>query len=182
MPGGSTGGGLGTRGRAASGGTGKDDGAAAQPKELVPIDEEKATTVMLRNIPNKYTRSMLIALVDEQGFAGRYDFVYLPMDFRQSINLGYAFANLLTHEDAMKFREVFQDFSNWSSESAKTGEVSWATPHQGLHDNVERYRNSPVMHPSMPEEFKPLVFKDGKGIEFPKPNKVLRAPKLRPKV
>lgn len=160
-------------------GSGKDETAGAA-KELASINEDEATTVMLRNIPNKYTRSMLVALIDEQGFKGQYDFVYLPMDFRQAVNLGYAFVNLLTHDGAMQFKAAFQDFSKWSSESSKTGEVSWAIPHQGLNDNVERYRNSPVMHPSMPEEYKPLVFNDGAPVEFPKPTKVIRAPKLRP--
>ena len=45
------------------------------------------TTVMLRNIPNNYTREMFLALLDDNGFAGRYDFVYLPCDFRRQANL-----------------------------------------------------------------------------------------------
>ena len=37
--------------------------------------------VMLRNLPNNYTRDMFLSLLDEQGLSGLYDFVYLPMDF-----------------------------------------------------------------------------------------------------
>jgi hypothetical protein len=123
---------------------------------------------------------MLLALLDEKGLMGAYDFVYLPMDFRHSVNLGYAFVNLVTHESALQFRQTFEGFCSWSVESAKTGEVSWANPHQGLAENVERYRNSPVMHPSMPEEYKPMIFQNGVRQIFPPPTKALRAPKLRP--
>merc|ERR1719163_748335 len=36
-------------------------------------------TVMLRNLPNNYTRAMLLKLIDSEGFGGKYDFVYLVM-------------------------------------------------------------------------------------------------------
>jgi len=149
----------------------------------VPVDRPATgaeTTVMLRNIPNRYTQGMLLSLLDEHNFKSTYDFVYLPMDFRNGVNLGYAFVNLLQHEDALHFMETFQGFSRWFFDSAKVCEVSWAHPHQGLHEHVERYRNSPVMHPTMPEEYKPMVFKDGERVPFPLPTKAIRAPKLRP--
>mmetsp|Transcript_4119 Transcript_4119/g.13086 ORF Transcript_4119/g.13086 Transcript_4119/m.13086 type:complete len:392 (+) Transcript_4119:135-1310(+) len=152
--------------------------ATQVPAERPPTGAE--TTVMLRNIPNRYTQSMLLTLLEEQNFKAQYDFVYLPMDFRNGVNLGYAFVNLLTHEGALRFKEAFQGFSKWSFDSAKVCEVSWAHPHQGLHEHCERYRNSPVMHPTMPEEYKPMIFKDGERVPFPPPTKAIRAPKLRP--
>jgi len=145
-----------------------------------PPPPENGTTVMLRNIPNRYTQGLLLSMLDDRGFAGRYDFVYLPMDFRNGVNLGYAFVNLLTHEDALKLMKTFEGFSGWSFDSAKICEVSWAHPHQGLPEHVERYRNSPVMHPTMPEEYKPMMFQNGVRIPFPGPTKAIRAPKLRP--
>merc|ERR1712135_260650 len=102
-----------------------------------------------------------------------YDFVYLPMDFRNGVNLGYAFVNLITNEDALHFMQVFQGFSKWFVDSVKVCEVSWAHPHQGRHQHVERYRNSPVMHPSMPDDYKPMVFKKGMRVPFPPPTKVI---------
>jgi hypothetical protein len=145
--------------------------------QLPPAD---ATTVMLRNVPNRYNQQMLLTLLDEQGFKGIYDFVYLPMDFRNAVNLGYAFVNVQTHKDALRMMNTFQGFSQWFFDSAKICEVSWAHPHQGYKEHVERYRNSPVMHPSMPEEYKPMLFKNGERITFPAPTKAIRAPKLRP--
>merc|ERR1711988_1960162 len=49
------------------------------PGEFVAQDVDGArTTVMLRNLPNSYSRSMLLELIHAEGFGGSYDFVYLP--------------------------------------------------------------------------------------------------------
>jgi len=155
-------------------------GIAAKPKNSEqPVTTNEPTTVMLRNIPNRYTSSTLLALLDERGFRGLYDFVYLPMDFQNGVNLGYAFVNLLVHEDALTFKSAFHGFDDWLYDSAKVSETSWAHPHQGLAEHVERYRNSPVMHPCMPDEYKPMVFHCGMRVPFPMPTKAIKAPKLR---
>lgn len=57
--------------------------------------------------------------------------------------------------------------------------VNWASPHQGLEAHIAHFRNSPVMHEDVREEHKPALFKDGERVEFPKPTKVIRAPRLR---
>jgi len=56
--------------------------------------EDRRTTLMIKNIPNKYTQKMLLAAVDEQ-FKGTYDFFYLPIDFKNKCNVGYAFINMV---------------------------------------------------------------------------------------
>jgi len=156
------------------------EGLAKAAAAAVPTHApEECTTVMLRNIPNRYTSGSLLALLDEHNFQTLYDFVYLPMDFQNGVNLGYAFVNLVCHEDALRFKESFQGFCGWQFDSAKVSEVSWAHPHQGLTEHVERYRNSPVMHPSMPDEYKPMIFSCGMRVTFPPPTKVIKAPKLR---
>ena len=35
------------------------------------------TTIMLRNIPNKYSQHILLSAIDSRGFSGKYDFFYL---------------------------------------------------------------------------------------------------------
>jgi hypothetical protein len=57
--------------------------------------EDKRTTLMVKNIPNKYTQKMLLATIDEQ-FKGQYDFFYLPIDFKNKCNVGYAFLNMVS--------------------------------------------------------------------------------------
>ena len=49
---------------------------------VTPTHEDIKTTVMLRNIPNKYTQKMLLDVINESGFSGKYNFFYLPIDFR----------------------------------------------------------------------------------------------------
>mmetsp|Transcript_23685 Transcript_23685/g.68064 ORF Transcript_23685/g.68064 Transcript_23685/m.68064 type:complete len:332 (+) Transcript_23685:248-1243(+) len=172
---------------------GKSSSKTSKPAALVPMKvpvphpahekpemPENGTTCMLRNIPNRYTRIMLLNLLNDAGFHKAYDFVYMPMSFRNGVNLGYAFVDLVSHEDAKRLMEAFEGWSKWSFESTKVCKVSWATPHQGLEKHVDRYRNSPVMHPSTPEEWKPIVFKDGEPAPFPAATKAIRAPKLRP--
>ena len=45
---------------------------------------DKRTTLMIRNIPNKYTQKMLLNFMYQAGFEGKFDFFYLPIDFRNS--------------------------------------------------------------------------------------------------
>jgi len=138
------------------------------------------TTIMMRNIPNVYSSSMLVELLESSGFHCRFDFAYLPIDFRTGVNLGYAFVNLVNNNDAQQFIDFFHGFREWACESLKVCEVSWAHPHQGLEDHVERYRNSPVMHETMPDGYKPRLYNNGERIVFPEPTKRIRAPRVRP--
>jgi len=127
---------------------------------------EWRSTVMIRNMPNNYTRDMLLELVDEMGFAGTYDFAYLPIDFQSQVGLGYAFINFSTVADAQLCFERFEGFSNWKVPSEKVCTVTWSSPTQGLEAHMERYRNSPVMH-------------QGVRVDFPPPTKPLKTPKVR---
>lgn len=138
------------------------------------------TTVMLRNLPNQYTREMLLDLLDNQGFLAEYDFIYLPIDFGSKSGFGYAFINLINEAVAIRFRERFQGFSAWAMESTMVADVTWSSTHQGLEQHVNRYRNSPVMHETMPDECKPMILVNGVRAEFPPPTKSLRPPRIRP--
>jgi hypothetical protein len=135
------------------------------------------TTVMMRNIPSRCNRKQLLDLIDSHGFVGCYDLIYLPVDFKKWVGLGYAFINFCSTSEAERFRHHFNGFSDWSRQSSKVCEVSWSDALQGLDDNVERYRNIPVMHISVPDEFKPVLFKNGKRIPFPPPTKMIKNPR-----
>lgn len=139
-------------------------------------DDDDRTTVMLRNLPNNYSREMFLEMLDQNGFETRYDFVYLPFDFGRNANLGYAFVNLVHPADVAAFRRVFQGYSKWSLPTSKVCQVSWSGPHQGFDAHVARYRNSPVMHRSVPDEYKPIIFKAGVRQEFPPATRRLKPP------
>jgi len=135
-------------------------------------------TVMLRNLPNSYTRVMLIQLLDSEGFAGKYDFVYFPIDFKSRLSLAYAFINLVSAKETQRFWKHFHGFSKWAVPSHKAARVNWSE-FQGLAANIERYRNSPIMHEAVPDEYKPVLFSDASRVPFPAPTEKVRAPRRR---
>jgi len=130
------------------------------------------TTVTLRSLPSQFTRSMLLELLDSHGFRARYDFVYLPLDFQTYTPLGFAFVNFRDCADAMRCFEVFQGFRSWAVPSPRECVVAWcAENQQGLASNIERYRNTSLMHASVAEERKPLILVDGVPCAFPAPTR-----------
>merc|ERR1712217_146628 len=137
------------------------------------------TTTIMRNIPGEYTRADLLELIDQQGFNGLYDLVYMPIDFQTEANHGFAVINLITAEDAEKFRVHFTGFSDWMKPSDRTCEVVWSDVTQGLDAHIKKYRNSPMMHESVEDRFRPILFKNGLRINFPEPTKRIKAPRAR---
>ena len=59
---------------------------------IVPenVKADGRTTVMIKNIPNKYTLQALMEKIDEN-HAKTYDFFYLPIDFRVKKEKKYSF-------------------------------------------------------------------------------------------
>jgi len=175
-------------GAGAANAPGAKAGGKAKPKKAAATASKSAsstsgtsthTTLMLRNIPNNYNREMVLELLDAEGFLGSYDFVYLPMDFHRMAGLGYAFVNLVDHDTAERVKSHFEGFANWKLASQKVCEVSWGEPLQGLEAHIERYRNSPVMHEDVPDKYKPVLYENGKRIEFPPPTKRIRPPRVK---
>mmetsp|Transcript_59693 Transcript_59693/g.167282 ORF Transcript_59693/g.167282 Transcript_59693/m.167282 type:complete len:361 (+) Transcript_59693:70-1152(+) len=157
----------------ASASTGSDGGGAV---------EEARSTVMLREMPIGVDRDMLVQVLDQLGLYGLYDMVYVPVDFSSGSGLGYAFVNMVSPQDVAMIWKALDGFSDWGVDgSHDVCSVRWAEPHQGLVAHVERYRNSPVMHPDVPDDWKPALFAHGTRIAFPPPLKKLKAPKVRSK-
>lgn len=139
--------------------------------------EGTRTTVMLRNLPEGMTRSLLLATLDAEGFARQYDFVYLPIDFRLHKATGYAFINLCSADSAVQCFRHFNGFARWPVEDSTTSSVGWSDPHQGLQANIARYRNSPLMHELVPDEYRPALFSSGMRVMFPPPTKKIKPPR-----
>jgi len=133
----------------------------------------------MKNLPHTYTRGQLLELVDAAGFHKCYDVVSLPIDLKSGTGLGYAFINFTTQEQAEKFKEYFNDFKDWAVLDDKGCEVLWSDNLQGYEAHIERYRNSPVMHESVADKFKPALYKDGIRVAFPEPTKTIKPPRPR---
>jgi len=147
------------------------------------LDENK-TTIMMRHLPNNYTREMVVQLLNDHNFKGKYDFVYLPYDFSRDFsnpaNYGYAFINFVSNEEARRAWSEFSKFDHWiSSASKKVCDVDWS-PLQGKDEHVKRYRDSSVMHHEVPDCYKPAIYdQNGNQMQFPKSLKSLHRPRLK---
>jgi len=163
-------------------GTRRARGSAAQ-QYRAPAAAGTNTTIMLRNVPRSLNRTMLLAELESQGFAGKFDFVYLPVDFedttRCGTNFGHAFVNFVSAQDAARARECFSDFTAWAVQCEKPCEAMWREQCQGLTAHIQKYRNSALMHESVPDENKPVMFVDGVRRPFPGPTQPIKAPKMR---
>lgn len=101
------------------------------------------TTIMLRNIPNKVDQAMLKNIIDESSW-GKYDFMYLRIDFANDCNVGYAFINFVDPLDIIDFVNA-RGNQRWNCfKSDKVAEISYATI-QGKDCLVQKFRNSSVM-------------------------------------
>jgi len=139
--------------------------------------EDSRTTVMIRSLPENCSRDVLQEVLDSKGFSGQYDFLYAPVDFGTGCGLGYAFVNLVSPDAAARVWADFDGLQEWPVPTQSASTVCWSHPHQGLPSHVERYMNSPVMHHSVPDAWKPAMFMSAMRVAFPPPTKVLKAPK-----
>ena len=90
-----------------------------------PAGDDRRTTLMIKNIPNKYTQRMLLNTIDEN-FRGTYDFFYLPIDFKNKCNVGYAFINMVQPGYIVPFVQKF-DHKKWDKfNSEKVCQISYA--------------------------------------------------------
>jgi hypothetical protein len=149
------------------------------PAAPAACPDHARTTLMLQNLPSNYSRDALCKLLDSAGARGKYNFVYLPKDFKSMAGFGYAFVNFVDNSSAIQAMDTLQGFSDWKVPSEKVLTVVWSNPHQGLHAHVERYRDSPVMHEDVSDEFKPMLLENGHRVDFPPPTKRLKAPRVR---
>jgi hypothetical protein len=116
---------------------------------MIARKKDRRTTIMIKNIPNKYSQKMLLQTINKK-FAGTYDFLYLPIDFKVRLrqnhcNVGYAFINFI---DQMVIIDFFNEFNGkrWERfNSEKVCALAYARI-QGLQDLVQHFQNSSVIN------------------------------------
>ena len=98
-------------------------------KQILNLDDivtgkDTRTTIMIRNIPIKYTDEILNESLKE--FHGKYDCLYLPFDYEKNGNKGYAFINFVNPLHILYFYEKFNG-KKWAHfESSKICELNCA--------------------------------------------------------
>ncbi|KAK4589337.1 hypothetical protein RGQ29_020081 [Quercus rubra] len=116
--------------------------------------EDTRTTLMIKNIPNKYTSKMLLAAIDEN-HRGTYDFLYLPIDFKNKCNVGYAFINMLSPSHIIPFFEAFNGKKWEKFNSEKVASLAYARI-QGKAALVTHFQNSSLMNED--KRCRPILF------------------------
>ncbi|GMH15078.1 hypothetical protein Nepgr_016919 [Nepenthes gracilis] len=106
--------------------------------------EDNRTTLMIKNIPNKYTSKMLMAAIDEV-HRGTYDFVYLPIDFKNKCNIGYAFINMISPSYIIPLNETFNGKKWEKFNSEKVASLAYARI-QGKQALIAHFQNSSLMN------------------------------------
>ncbi|KAH9749272.1 protein MEI2-like 2 [Citrus sinensis] len=122
--------------------------------EKIRSGEDTRTTLMIKNIPNKYTSKMLLAAIDEN-HKGTYDFLYLPIDFKNKCNVGYAFINMLSPLHIIPFYEAFNGKKWEKFNSEKVASLAYARI-QGRAALVAHFQNSSLMNED--KRCRPILF------------------------
>ncbi|XP_042434787.1 protein MEI2-like 2 [Zingiber officinale] len=116
--------------------------------------EDTRTTIMIKNIPNKYTSKMLLGAIDET-HKGTYDFLYLPIDFKNKCNVGYAFINMLSPAGIISFYKAFNGKKWEKFNSEKVASLAYARI-QGRAALVAHFQNSSLMNED--KRCRPILF------------------------
>lgn len=132
-------------------------------------NETPPTTMMLRNVPNRYTQSELIQELGSLGFASSFDFFYAPIDFKTMALIGYAFINFNNAEWADRCRLDLEGYvfkKHQKKTSPKAAIVSVAHL-QGLRANAQHYGKSAKKLRS--KGYGPLILRPSDELELPRP-------------
>lgn len=141
----------------------RNDGASNQVdnKKQYELDldrimrgEDNRTTLMIKNIPNKYTSKMLLAAIDEQ-HRGTYNFIYLPIDFKNKCNVGYAFINMTEPVQIIPFYKAFNGKKWEKFNSEKVASLAYARI-QGKAALIAHFQNSSLMNED--KRCRPILF------------------------
>lgn len=121
------------------------------------------TTVVMRQLPTNISSTQVRRMLDSADFVGLYDFLYLPMDFKTSKNLGYALVNFSSHAHAVAAKETL----NLARMGTNEVTVEFSNKHTGLASLLQMYQGSRILQDlDMPDEYKPMLFSNGKVIPF----------------
>ena len=101
--------------------------------------EDKRNTIMIKNIPNKFTREKLLDLIDKN-FKGSYDLFILPKDGNKNRNFGYAFINFISSYYIPYFYYIFNGKKWTDTNSQKICEITYSKI-QGRNELISHYPN-----------------------------------------
>ena len=116
--------------------------------------KDKRTTLMIKNIPNKYTISTFLEEINEN-FKNTYDIFYLPIDYINKCNLGFAFINFVEPYHIILFYELYRGKKWKKFNSDKICELLYAK-FQGRKELISHFEKGKVLSFDS-EDKRPLI-------------------------
>ena len=101
--------------------------------------EDRRSTIMIKNIPNKFTKEKLLGLIDKN-FEGAYDLFIMPKDGNKNRNFGYAFVNFISSYYLPYFYYMFNGKKWTDTNSKKICEITYSKI-QGRNELISHYPN-----------------------------------------
>lgn len=116
--------------------------------------KDKRTTIMIRNIPNKYKAQSFREEINKF-FFHTYDIFYLPIDYVKRSNLGYCFINFLNPLYIILFYDLYfrKKWENYNGD--KICDLSYAK-YQGREELIQHYSKGKTLT-EKDKEKRPLI-------------------------
>lgn len=116
--------------------------------------KDKRATLMIKNIPNKYTISTFLDEINVE-FKNKYDVFYLPIDYGNKCNLGFAFINFVDPLHIISFYDMYRGKKWKRFNSEKICELVYAKI-QGKKELISHFEKGKVLSFDS-EEKRPLI-------------------------
>ena len=122
--------------------------------ENIILGKDKRTTLMIKNIPNKYTLTIIIKEININ-FKNKYDLFYLPIDYGNKCNLGFAFINFVNSFSIIEFYHLYIGKKWKYFNSEKKCDLLYAKI-QGKRDLIKHFEKGKILSLDS-EDKKPLI-------------------------
>ena len=99
--------------------------------------EERRTTLMIKNVPNKFTKDIFLSIFNKE-FEDKFDLFLLPTDIKEKKNYGYAFINFINPLDIIYFFYRFNGKKWPNTNSLKICELVFSKI-QGINKMIKHY-------------------------------------------
>ena len=99
--------------------------------------EDQRTTLMIKNIPNKFTKDHFLSIFNKK-FEGKFNLFLLPTDIKEKKNYGYAFINFINNFYIINFYYSFNGKKWENTNSVKICELVYSKI-QGITKMIKHY-------------------------------------------
>lgn len=131
---------------------------ASSTSDVTPI-AENVTTLMIRNIPAHLTQAKFLEELNRNGFAGTYDFAYMPQSFDVQEGKGFAFVNFMSPASASALSSKWHRQCPFETNAKSPALNISAADIQGLEDNLRKW-NTPRLRRIRNPNLRPFVVEE----------------------